>query len=137
MKTETIRQKVLVPAAPSEVYEAFIDPKKHSEFTGSKATCDPKVGGQFTSWEGYITGKNLELKPPERIVQEWRTTDWPEQQIPSRLELTFKKAKNGTEISMTHSDVPAEQAAEIAQGWTDFYWEPLKEYFKKPSKKAS
>jgi hypothetical protein len=45
--------------------------------------------------------------------------------------LTLKKVKDGTEISMVHSDVPAEQAADIEQGWIDFYWKPLKEYFKK------
>jgi activator of HSP90 ATPase len=131
MKTETIRQKVLITAAPSEVYEAFIDAKKHSKFTGSKATIDPKVGGEFTSWDGYIMGKNLELQDGKRIVQEWTTTEWPRDYPPSRLELTFTKAKNGTEISMIHSAVPAEQADDVAQGWVNFYWEPLKEYFKK------
>ena len=131
MKTETIRQKVLIPAAPSEVYEAFIDAKKHSKFTGSKATIDPKVGGEFTAWDGYITGKNLELQDGKRIVQEWITTEWPRGYPPSRLELTFTKAKTGTEISMIHSDVPAEQSDDVAQGWTEFYWEPLKKYFKK------
>jgi activator of HSP90 ATPase len=131
LKTKTIRQKVLIPAAPSEVYEAFIDAKKHSKFTGSKATIDPKVGGTFIAWDGYIMGKNLELQDGKRIVQEWVTTEWPEGYPPSRLELTFTKAKTGTEISMVHSAVPAEQADDVAQGWVEFYWEPLKKYFKK------
>jgi activator of HSP90 ATPase len=130
-KTETIRQNVLISATPAEVYEAFIDPKKHSKFTGSKATIDPKIGGEFTAWDGYITGKNLELEPGKRIVQEWITTEWPQGQPPSKLELIFKKAKAGTELSMVHTGVPADQAAEVAQGWIDFYWEPLKKYFKK------
>jgi activator of HSP90 ATPase len=137
-KTETIKQNVSVPATPEEVYEAFIDPKKHSKFTGSKATCDPKVGGEFTAWDGYIFGKNLKLEQGKKIVQEWLTTDWPPQHPPSTLELTFRKAKNGTELSMIHSGVPAEQAADIAQGWIDFYWEPLKKHFKKqPSNTVS
>jgi activator of HSP90 ATPase len=131
MKVKTIRQKVIVPGVPNEVYDAFIDAKKHSAFTGSKATCDPRVGGAFTAWDGYISGKNLELEEGKRIVQEWVTTEWPKDYPPSRLELTFKKVGEGTEISMTHSGVPVEQANDIAQGWIDFYWEPLKEYLKK------
>jgi activator of HSP90 ATPase len=131
MKVKTIGQKVIVPGIPNEVYDAFIDAKEHSAFTGSKATCDPRVGGVFTAWDGYISGKNLELEEGKRIVQEWVTTEWPKDYPPSRLELTFKKVKEGTEISMTHSDVPVEQADDIAQGWIDFYWEPLKEYLKK------
>ena len=131
MKVKTIKQEVIVPATPVEVYEVFMDAKKHSAFTGSRATCDPRVGGEFTAWDGYISGKNLELEKGKRIIQEWVTTDWPKNYPPSRLELNFKAVKEGTEISMIHSEVPAEQADDTKQGWIDFYWEPLKEYFKK------
>ena len=64
MKTEvtTIKQKVVIPASPKEVYEAYVDAKKHSKFTGSKATGKAVVGGKFTAWDGYIFGKNLELE---------------------------------------------------------------------------
>jgi len=130
MRISTIRQKILIPASPEEVYEAFMDAKKHSVFTGSKATCDPKVGGKFTAWDDYISGKNLELEKGKKIVQEWITTEWSEGYPPSKLELTFKKAEGSTEISMVHSGVPAKQAADIKKGWIDFYWEPLKAYFK-------
>jgi uncharacterized protein YndB with AHSA1/START domain len=130
-KVTTIKQKVIVPASPEQIYEAFIDAKKHSAFTGSKATSSPKVGGKFTAWDGYISGKNLELERGKRIVQEWITTDWPQGYPPSRLELTFTKTKGGTEISMVHSNVPEEQANDIAEGWNEFYWKPLKKYFKK------
>jgi len=131
MKVTTIRQKVAIPASPIEVYEAFIDAKRHSDFTGSRATCDPRVGGEFTAWDGYISGKNLELEKGKRLVQEWVTTEWPKGYSPSRLELTFTKVRGGTEILMVHSGVPAEQADDVAEGWNEFYWEPLKKYFKK------
>ena len=136
LKTATITQKVIVPASPKEVYDAFIDAKKHSAFTGSKATCNPKVGGEFTAWDGYISGRNLELEKPKRIVQEWTTTEWPEGYPPSKLELTFKKVKGGTEITMHHSKVPEEQTDEYKQGWIDNYWEPLKDYFMKHKRQA-
>lgn len=134
-KVTTIRQKTFVPATPDEVYDAFMDAKKHSAFTGSKATSDPKVGGKFTAWDGYISGKNLELERGKKIVQEWSTTDWPDASLSSRLELTFKNTKGGTEISMIHSNVPPEQAGDLAEGWVEFYWKPLEEYFTKQSRK--
>ena len=132
MKVKTIRQKAIVPATPNEVYDALMDAEKHSAITGSKATSDAKVGGKFTAWDGYISGKNLELQKGKKIVQEWITTEWPENYPPSKLVLIFKKAKEGTEIVMTHSQVPAEQAEDIAQGWIDFYWGPMKAFFKRP-----
>ena len=38
IKKSQIVQKILVNATPIEIYNAFIDPKIHSEFTGSKAS---------------------------------------------------------------------------------------------------
>jgi activator of HSP90 ATPase len=130
-KTETIRQRITVHASPIEVYEAYVDAKKHSEFTGSKATFNPTVNGDFTAWNGYIYGKNLELQQGKRIVQEWSTTEWPKNQPPSRLELILKKTRTGTTILVLQSGVPGEQVVEITQGWIDFYWNPLKAYFEK------
>jgi uncharacterized protein YndB with AHSA1/START domain len=127
----TIKQTVIIPkASPKQVYEAYTAPKKHTAFTDSKATGKPVFGGKFTAWDGYIFGKYLELEEGKRVVQEWTTTDWVEGYGPSRFELTFKAVPEGTEICIVHSDVPEEKAEEIARGWIDFYWVPLKEYFK-------
>jgi activator of HSP90 ATPase len=131
IKTTTIMQRVIVLAMPEEVYDAYMNAKKHAAFTGSKATNNPVVGGAFTAWDGYISGKNLELEKGKRIVQEWVTTDWPEGYPPSKLELTFRGVNGKTEITMVHFDIPAGQENDLRQGWIDFYWEPLKNYFKK------
>ena len=103
--------------------------EKHSAFTGSAAEIDAKVGGEFTAWDGYIMGRNLDLEKGKKIVQEWRTTEWPENSPPSRLEIVLKKIKGGTELTLNHTDVPDEQAEDYRKGWIDFYWEPLKKYF--------
>jgi uncharacterized protein YndB with AHSA1/START domain len=130
-----IEQTIIIPATPEEVYEAFMDPKKHAKFTGSKATGKPEVGEEFTAWDGYINGKNLELKKGKLIVQEWSNTDFPEGYPPSRFALTLKKVPEGTEIHMVHSKIPASQAEELKEGWIEWYWEPLRNYFVKQAKK--
>lgn len=130
-KVVTLTQKVIIPASPKEVYAAFVDPQKHSQFTGSKATGKPKVGGKFTTWDGYAFGRYLELEEGKRVLMEWTTMDWAEGYGPSKLELTFKETVEGTELAMAQSDVPAEMEAELAEGWTEFYWDPLKRYFSK------
>ena len=128
----TIKQTVIIPnASPKQVYDAYVDPKKHSEFTDSKATGKPSVGGKYSSWDGYIFGKYLALDDGKRVVQEWTTTDWEEGYPASKLELTFNAVPEGTEIVMVHSNVPKVQATEVEQGWIEFYWDPLKEYFNK------
>ena len=128
--TTTIQQTDFIPGAkPQEVYDALVDPRKHAEFTGAKATGQAKVGAAFTAWDGYISGKHLTLEPGKRLVQEWRTTEWPKDAPPSRLEWTFRAKGDGTEVVMVHSEVPADQAESYRQGWIDYYWDPLKQYF--------
>jgi uncharacterized protein YndB with AHSA1/START domain len=128
LKFGTIEQTVFFKSAPEDVYEALLDPRKHSEFTGSPATTSAKVGAKFTAWDGYIVGKNLELVNGKKIVQEWKTTEWPEGYPVSRLEFILTAKKGGTELKMVHSRVPAEQVAEYSSGWKSAYWDPLKEY---------
>ena len=137
MKSEvtTIKQKIIIPASPKEVYDAYVDPKKHSEFTGSEATGKPVVGGKFTTWDGYAYGKFLELEDGKRVVQEWTDTDFPEGAEPSKLELCFNAVPKGTELVMVQSNVPKELGDETADGWMEWYWNPLKEYFDKPKEK--
>jgi len=129
MKFETIEQRAVIGATPDEVYEAYTDPEKHAAFTGSPAEGTPKVGGRFTAWDGYIEGKFLELVKGKKIVHEWKTTEWPAGYPPSVVKLTLKPEGKGTELTMVHSRVPADQVEDYKSGWTDFYWNPLKKYF--------
>lgn len=132
MKVKTIKQKVVIPhASPEDVYLAYMDSQKHAEFTGASASIEAFVGGRFMAWEGYIVGKILELEEGKRVVQDWATTEWPEGYAPSRVELDFKPVRDGTEITLVQTDVPEEDAVAYDEGWFEFYWEPLKAYFKK------
>jgi activator of HSP90 ATPase len=135
LKTAIIKQKIILQALPDEVYDALLNPRKHSEFTRSKATGKAKVGAEFTAWDGYISGKNLELEKGKRIIQEWATTEWPEGYPPSRLEFILKEVDGKTKLTMVHSNIPAEQEEQLKEGWIDYYWKPLKNYFRKPEKK--
>ncbi len=129
LETVTIEQTQFLSAKPVEVYDAFVNPKKHSEFTGAKATGEAVAGGEFTAYDGYISGTYAELVRARKIVQDWRTSEWPEGYPPSRLEFQFAPKDDGTEVTMTHSQVPAAQADAYRQGWVDYYWKPLEEHF--------
>lgn len=125
---------MVVSAPPLEVYEAFVNARKHAAFTQSPATGAARVGSAFTAWDGYISGVHRTLVKGHRIVQDWITTQWPAGAPPSTLTLTFARVGRGTRIRMVHSNVPAEQASSYRQGWKDYYWTPLKAYFSKPQR---
>ena len=126
-----IEQKCSFKAKPVQVYDAYLNPLKHAEFTGAPATGKAEVGAEYTAYDGYITGRHLELTPARKIVDEWRTSQWPEGYPPSRLELTLAVSDEGTELTMVHSEVPLEQAEAYRKGWFDYYWEPMRKYFEK------
>ena len=116
-------------AEPKAVYDAWMSGKGHSAMTGSKATVVARVGGTYRAWDGYISGKTLELEPGARIVQSWRTTDFGPDDPDSRLEILLEKAARGTKITLVHTEIPPGQAGSYRKGWLDFYFTPMKEYF--------
>ncbi len=122
-------QHVFIQATPLQVYDALVDPTVASAVVGGACEGEPAVGASFTHWNKYIHGKHVELVRGERIVQEWRTTEWPKGAPPSRLEISLDGTGGGTELTMTHSLVPTEQAEDYRQGWIDYYWTPMRAHF--------
>ncbi len=128
-KTTTLVQHVFLPATPEQVYDAWVSPTQMATIIGGECSGDARVGAAFTAWNKYITGTHVELVRGERIVQEWRTTEWPKGASASRLELQLTGSGGGTEVTMTHSQVPSAQAEAYRQGWIDNYWTPMRAHF--------
>ncbi len=127
-KVVTIKQGCMLKATPQEVYGAWITSAQHAKFTGQEALVSQKVGGSFTTFDGWATGKNVELVPGQKIVQTWRGDDWPAGHY-STLTLRLIKAPKGTKVLFMQTDVPASKAKSIAQGWQDYYWSAMKSTF--------
>lgn len=114
---------------PEVLYRAWLSSKEHSAMTGSAAKVQARVGGQFSAWDGYITGKTLELRAPSRIVQAWRTSEFAASDPDSRVEIVLESIGGGTRLTLTHSDIPDGQAASYQSGWEEWYFAPMREYF--------
>ena len=121
---------VVLPVSQKELYTAWLDNKAHSAFTGSPAKIDPRVGGKFSAWDGYISGKTLELNPFRRILQSWRTTEFSKNTPDSTLEVLITKSGRGSKLTLVHKNLPQGSSAEYKTGWNDFYFTPMKEYFR-------
>lgn len=121
---------VSLPVSPEKAYQDWLDSAAHSAFTGSSAEIDPKIGGKFNAWEGYIWGKTIELTPGKRIRQTWRTSEFPDDSPDSILEVLFEPDGNGTRFTLIHTIIPESQADEYEKGWEEFYFEPMKKYYK-------
>ena len=118
----------VIPAAPEKVYHAWLNSEEHSAMTGANARVSDKVGETFEAWDGYIQGKNLELEPPQRILQSWRTSEFDDSEKDSLLEISFVPEGAGTRVTIRHSDLP-EHGIQYQQGWIDAYFVPMMAYF--------
>lgn len=129
MKLGTIRQTVVLPGTPMEVYKALMTTAGHVGFTGARARMSTKVGGRFMAWDGYIHGSNLKLVPGKTIYQSWVPSEesWPEGHE-SRVRFSLSPSPKGTRVAFTHSRVPAEHVRHLAAGWKESYWTPLRKY---------
>jgi uncharacterized protein YndB with AHSA1/START domain len=120
-----------IPASPQEIYEAWLDSVVHSEMTGGEASMSDATGAKVSAWDGYITGRNLELVPGERIVQSWRTTQFTDEHEDSQITLTLQAVEDGTLLTLEHANVPDVQKSYEEGGWQKHYFDPMKEYFAK------
>ncbi len=128
---DRIEVSEVFPVKQKSLYEAWLDSEKHSAFTGSPAVIDRRVGGTFTAWDGYISGTTIAVEPFGRIVQTWRTTEFPDDAPDSEIEVLFDEVADGTKITLIHTNIPDGQGEAYRQGWIDFYFTPMKEYFSK------
>lgn len=114
---------------PSVIYQSWLDSTGHSNMTGGLAHCSKQVGGEFTAWDGYISGKNKSLIQDKEIVQLWRTTEFEKHDEDSELKIMLRETEEGCALTLKHSNIP-DGESDYKQGWVDHYFSPMKDYFK-------
>jgi len=125
----SIHQEIDFNASPDRLYEALLDPKQFTAFSGRPASINREVGGAFSIFGGHIIGRNLELIPNQRIVQAWRVVTWPEG-IYSIARFEIKPQGTGTRVLFDHVGFPEGLHDHLAEGWESNYWLLLKKYLR-------
>jgi Activator of HSP90 ATPase len=120
--------KTKLKARAIDVYNTWLSSDGHTRMTGAEATVSDKTAETFTAWDGYITGKNIELIEGKKIVQSWRTTEFKEEEKDSELVIELEEKDGWTFLSLKHLNVPG-NGADYKKGWEDFYFKPMKKYF--------
>lgn len=135
-----IHQEVVFKASLKRVYEALTETKQFDKVlqlsAAMKGGMPPgaapteigrEAGGAFALFCGYVTGRQIELVPNERIVQAWRPMSW-KAGIYSIVRFELVEQGAGTKVVLDHTGFPDGQAEHLAGGWKENYWEPLEKY---------
>ena len=137
MKLETIELSAVIPGSPADVFKAWMTSKGHAAFTGAPATVERRAGTRHTAWDGYIHGWVLAVGAGRNARFAWRTTDFAASDRDSVVDLAMGRAKGGTRVTITHSEIPEGQGARYAKGWEEFYFEPLTKHFEERTAKKT
>jgi activator of HSP90 ATPase len=129
LKSTVIHQEVDFTASPGKVYEALLDSKQFTAFSGRPAEINREVGGAFSLFNGHIVGRNLELIPNKRIVQAWRVVTWPEGAY-SIARFNLNAEGTGTHLIFEHVGFPEGLHDHLADGWESNYWSLLRKYIR-------
>lgn len=128
MKNEFVLSETFNTNAAA-IYNAWLSTQGHTLMTGSPAKVNGHAKGDFTTWDGYIWGTFLDLEPNKRIVQLWRTGEFPDDAEDSRVEILLEETNGKTKLTLRHTHMPEDQIESYKTGWLDFYFKPMKEYF--------
>jgi len=122
---KTIKQSYKIKSPIEKVWQALVDPSLIEDWGGGPAKMGDQAGFEFELWGGDIYGKNIEVVPQSKLVQEWTAGEWNQ---PSKVTLTLSGKGNKTTVELLHEDVPDGETLEFEDGWKTNYLGPLKEY---------
>ncbi|KAI4300672.1 hypothetical protein L6164_034021 [Bauhinia variegata] len=119
-----------------DLFEILMDENRWKGFTQSNARISKEVGGEFSIFDGSVTGTNVELQEGKLIVQKWRFGSWPEG-MQSLVRLVFEEPEPGvTVVKLTHTDVPEEDkygnatvAENTERGWRELIFQRIRAVF--------
>ncbi|MBP8959070.1 MAG: SRPBCC domain-containing protein [Bacteroidales bacterium] len=123
---KTFKKTFRISVEPSDIYSALTNPFIIELWTGYKAVMNEEPGSEFSLWEGDIEGKNIEFIKNRKIVQEWYFGDQVEKSI---VTILIKPAKNFSEVTVEHTNIPDESYENISQGWNEYYFDAIESLF--------
>ena len=126
----SIKTSFIIYAVPEKVFEALTDTGIITAWSGEIGVVENKAGGKLELFDGWVKGEVLSFKPGKELSYTWKASEWSKNTLPSIVKYSLKEHAAGTEIILEHTQLPsAEEAEKHRNGWIDYVFEPLNDYF--------
>lgn len=133
-KTITMAEKFSCRAR--DMYEILMDENRWKGFTQSNAKISKDVGGEFSIFDGSVTGTNVQLEEGKLIVQRWRFGSWSDG-VYSTVRITLEEPEPGvTVVKLSQTNVPEEDrygnatvVENTERGWRDLIFHKIRAVF--------
>lgn len=126
---EVVVVRRVIPVPREEVFAAWLDAAAMAQWmlpgstTHSTVELDPRVGGTFRIIMSHgdrdyeHRGEYLAIEPPSRLSFTWISPNTDQQSTIVTIELADRDG--GTELTLTHRNLPASKVEAHHNGWTD------------------
>ncbi len=116
--------EIYIKTTPERLWEAITDPEMRAKYSfGVSTTSDWTAGSEYRSGvPGVIEiaeGENLEVDPPNRLVQSF-TALWSDEVKatgPSRVTWEIRKVGDSCQLTVIHDQLPIDASGELYGGW--------------------
>ena len=128
----TVVVRRVIPFPRERVFDAWLDAEKLARFMHPSGAChataenDPRVGGGFRitmyhsagAREGVVhSGEYLIIDRPSRLSFSWISVNTDNR--PTTVVIDFLERTGGTEVVLTHTQLPPNQVEGHRKGWSD------------------
>jgi activator of HSP90 ATPase len=127
----SIRQQLMIPAQPAQVYDVLVDAAALSALCGKSGEAGRAEGDAFTAFDGFVVGRQVELVPAVRLVQAWRFPAW-DAGTYSIVQFSLGAEQGGTRLVIDQHGEPADWHDHLEANWPTFYLTPLATHFPGP-----
>ena len=122
--TPVIVQRVL-PVTPDQAFDAWLEPAQLRDWMGplTDVQVDPKVGGRFRIVMSHDhgdyehSGEYLTIDPPSLLSFTWMSSATDNR--PTVVTVELREHDGGTELILTHRQLPPSRIEAHRKGWTD------------------
>jgi uncharacterized protein YndB with AHSA1/START domain len=116
--------EIYIKTTPERLWEAITDPEMRAKYSfGVSTTSDWTAGSSYkSSVPGVIDiaqGENLEVDPPNRLVQTF-TALWSDEVKavgPSRVTWEIRPVGDSCQLTVVHDELPIDANGELYGGW--------------------
>ncbi|MBE0673112.1 MAG: SRPBCC domain-containing protein [Bacteroidales bacterium] len=110
------RKSFAINATAEDIYACFTNRYTIELWSGSSAMMPSEPGGEFSWFDGDITGNVIKLIPGRIVEQEWF---FGKKNAPSPVKITLREKGGATTVLIEQSGIPDDDYENITEGWEE------------------
>jgi len=126
--TTTVKVTEKFICRPVDLFQCFTELNRVKAYAGGDAQISADKGAKFSYFGGVVTGENIEVVYPTKLVQKWRFSSWPADHY-STVTIELEEKNGKTNLKLEQTSVPSEDRERTESGWQENFFKRIKGIF--------